>query len=122
MIGINARQRGISLVEIMVALLLSLFLMGGVIQIYLSSKQTYRTQEGNSRLQENGRFAMEILSRQIRMAGYKTSAWDQSETAFPVRFPLRESHPDCRRRRGRNHAFTSFPDSVTIDFREMRTI
>jgi type IV pilus assembly protein PilW len=63
-------QRGIGLVEIMVALTLGLVLMGGVLQVFLSNKQTYRMQEAHARLQENGRFAMEKISRDIREAGY----------------------------------------------------
>ncbi len=66
----SPRQRGFSLVEIMVAVTLSLVLMAGVMQIYLSSKQSFRMQEALSRVQENGRFALEFLSRDIRMADF----------------------------------------------------
>lgn len=65
-----ARQRGMSLVELMVAIVISLLLVGGTIQIFASNKQTYRVQEAMSRLQENGRFAMEFLKRDIRMADF----------------------------------------------------
>lgn len=63
-------QRGFSLVEIMVAVTLSVILMSGVMQIYLPSKQSFRMQESLSRVQENGRFALEFLSRDIRMADF----------------------------------------------------
>lgn len=65
------RQRGLSLVELMVAMALSLLLMLGVIQIFLSSKQTYSTNNALSRVQENGRFAMQFLISDIRNTGYK---------------------------------------------------
>ena len=65
------RQRGLSLVELMVAMALSLLLMLGVIQIFLSSKQTYSTNSALSRVQESGRFAMEFLTQDIRNTGYK---------------------------------------------------
>ena len=58
-----------TLIEIMIALLIGAFLLGGVLQIFIGSKQSNRMQEGLSRLQENGRFAMDFLSRDIRMAG-----------------------------------------------------
>lgn len=64
-------QRGLSLIELMIAMTLSLLLMLGVMQIFLSSKQTYIATEGLSRVQENGRFAMTFLSYDIRNAGYK---------------------------------------------------
>ncbi len=63
-------QTGLSLIEIMIALLIGAFLIGGVLQIFISSKQTYRMQQNLSRLQENGRFAMGFLAADIRMAGY----------------------------------------------------
>ncbi|MCD2449273.1 PilW family protein [Methylicorpusculum oleiharenae] len=59
-----------TLIEIMIALLIGAFLLGGILQIFINTKQTYRMQEGLSRLQENGRFAMDFLARDIRMAGY----------------------------------------------------
>lgn len=65
------RQRGLSLVELMVAMALSLLLMLGVIQIFLSSKQTYSTNSALSRVQESGRFAMDFLTQDIRNTGYK---------------------------------------------------
>jgi type IV pilus assembly protein PilW len=63
-------QTGMTLIEIMIALLIGAFLLGGVLQIFIGSKQTYRVQEGLSRLQENGRFALDFLSNNIRMAGF----------------------------------------------------
>ncbi len=62
--------RGFSMVELMVAMALSIVLLSGVISIYSNSKQTYNRQEGLSRLQENARFAMDRLSRQVSAAGY----------------------------------------------------
>ncbi len=65
-----ARQRGLTLIEIMVALLIGSFLLAGVLQIFIVNKQTYRVQENLSRMQENGRFALDYLNRYIRLAGY----------------------------------------------------
>jgi type IV pilus assembly protein PilW len=65
------RQRGLSLLEILVALVISLFLLAGVIQLFIGSKQTYRFHDALSRVQENGRFAVEAMARDIRMAGYQ---------------------------------------------------
>lgn len=67
----SRHQRGLTLVELMIAMLLGLFLVGGLLQIFISSKQTYRMQEGLSRLQENGRFALDFITRDIRMAGFR---------------------------------------------------
>jgi type IV pilus assembly protein PilW len=63
-------QAGLTLVEMMVAITVGLILLAGVIQIFASNKQTYRVQDATSRLQENGRFAVDMLRRDIRMAGF----------------------------------------------------
>ncbi len=67
---LNSQQLGATLIEIMIAMLIGLFLLGGLIQIFSGSKQTYRLQDNMSRLQENGRFAMDFISRDIRMTDY----------------------------------------------------
>ena len=63
-------SRGFSLVELMVALVLSLVIGAAVIQMFLASKTTYRLQDAMARVQENGRFAVGFLARDIRMAGF----------------------------------------------------
>jgi type IV pilus assembly protein PilW len=65
-----ARQRGLSLIELMIAITLGLVLMTGVIQVFLSSKNVFSTQQAVSRIQETGRLAIEFISRDTRMAGY----------------------------------------------------
>ncbi|WP_431066884.1 PilW family protein [Methylotuvimicrobium sp.] len=66
----KASQTGMTLVEIMISLLIGAFLLGGVLQIFVNTKQTYRMQEGLSRLQENGRYALELIGHDTRMSGY----------------------------------------------------
>ncbi len=63
-------QKGLSLIELMVALVLGLVLMIGVLQVFLASRQTFATNEAMSRLQENGRFALDYISNSARHAGY----------------------------------------------------
>lgn len=62
-------QSGFSLVEIMVAATISLVLMLGVVQIFVSSKHGYELQDDLSILQENARFASRFLEYSLRMAG-----------------------------------------------------
>lgn len=67
----SRHQAGLSIIELMIALLLGLLLMGGVIQIFLSSRQTYQTNVALSQVQESGRFALEFIAFDLRNAGYK---------------------------------------------------
>ncbi len=64
------RQAGISLIEIMIAMMLGLLLMGGVMQVFASSRQSYRVHDAVSRMQESGRMALEVISRDTRMADF----------------------------------------------------
>lgn len=63
-------MRGFSLVELMVALVISLILLGGVSQIFLSSKKSFTIQDSLGRQQENGRYAIDTLTADLRRAGY----------------------------------------------------
>ncbi len=54
----------------MVAMAIGLFLLATVSVVFVGAKTTYLTQDANARLQENSRFAIEFLSRQMRSAGF----------------------------------------------------
>ncbi|WP_353571735.1 PilW family protein [Candidatus Albibeggiatoa sp. nov. BB20] len=63
-------QRGLSLIEMLVALTISMTLMSGVLAIMSTTKKTSALQNELSRLQEDARFLIEDLSYNVRMAGY----------------------------------------------------
>lgn len=63
-------QQGLSLVELMVALAIGMVLMLGLVQVMSASRSAYRLAEGIGRAQENARFAMDSLERDLRMAGH----------------------------------------------------
>jgi type IV pilus assembly protein PilW len=62
------RRHGFSLVELMIAMVLGLFLIGGVISVFLSNRQVYRQNENLARIQENARYAFEVVARDVREA------------------------------------------------------
>jgi type IV pilus assembly protein PilW len=65
----HAAQRGFSIVELMVAMGISLVLFAGALTIYLSSKGTYVDNERLARVQETGRIALDVIERDIRNTG-----------------------------------------------------
>jgi type IV pilus assembly protein PilW len=69
-IAVQSRMRGFSLVELMVAMAVSLVLLAGALSILFSSKVTYSENERLARIQEAGRTTMEIILRDIRAAGF----------------------------------------------------
>ena len=68
----NARihQRGLSLIELMVAMLIGVVLISGAAKVYVDSKAAYNANDSTSRLQENARYAMSVIEPDIRMANY----------------------------------------------------
>lgn len=71
MTGTNGhRQRGISLVELMIAMLLGLIVLLAVTQIFVGNRQTFALTEASSEVQESGRIALQLLSRAVRNADY----------------------------------------------------
>lgn len=69
-------QHGVTLIEIMIALVVGLILTGGILQVFASSQQTNRVHEAISRMQETGRMALEVISRDARMADFWGCAAD----------------------------------------------
>jgi type II secretory pathway pseudopilin PulG len=63
------RQAGVTLVELMVALVMSLFLVGGILAMHLSGRASFLDNSQISRIQENVRFASDYMIRDIRTAG-----------------------------------------------------
>lgn len=64
------RVAGLSIVELMVALTIGLILLAALTRLFVTSRSTYTLEESLARVQESGRFAMEFLAQDIRMAGY----------------------------------------------------
>jgi len=71
-------QRGLSLIELMIAIVISSFLVLGLVQVFSAARNAYQLSEGLSRTQENGRFAMDFLQQDIRMAGHFGCVNDQA--------------------------------------------
>ncbi len=63
-------QQGITLIELMIALVIGLLATGAMLKVYVDSSQLYRFNEGLARIQENGRFATEFIRRDARVAGF----------------------------------------------------
>jgi type IV pilus assembly protein PilW len=62
-------HRGFTLIELMVSMLLGLIIIGGATGVILANRQSYRTNEALSQVQESARTAFELLSRDVREAG-----------------------------------------------------
>lgn len=74
---LNPRRRraaGLTLIELMVAMVIGLVIMAGILYIFLGSKQTFRQGDAMARLQENGRLGLEAIASDLRMTSYSGCA------------------------------------------------
>ncbi|WP_250887138.1 MULTISPECIES: prepilin-type N-terminal cleavage/methylation domain-containing protein [unclassified Rhodanobacter] len=60
---------GFTLIELMVAMLLGLIVIGGVVSVFLANQRTYRTNQALGDVQDGSRIAFELMARDIRNAG-----------------------------------------------------
>ena len=67
---ILSRQSGVSMVELLVAMLLGLFLLYALIEILINGKQSFGSANHLSRLQENGRISTNLVVSDLKRAGY----------------------------------------------------
>ena len=86
----HAAARGLSMIELMISMVIGLLIMLAVVQVFAASREAYRLSEGLARVQENSRFAMDTLQREIRMAGHFGCVNDQAQTS-PTRISLRST-------------------------------
>jgi len=63
-------QKGFTLVEMMVAMVIGLVLVAGVVTLFISSRRSFEIDGNVARMQDEARFAMQELSRDLSMASY----------------------------------------------------
>lgn len=63
-------QRGVGMVELLVAMVLGALVVIGIIQIFSANRQTFRMQDAMALTQETGTFAIDFISRDLLKAGY----------------------------------------------------
>ena len=66
----TVRQAGFTIVEVLVALSIFLLILMGIMQVFEPSNSAYQSSQRKLNVQQNGRVAMDVMVRQIRMAGF----------------------------------------------------
>jgi type IV pilus assembly protein PilW len=79
-----ARQRGLTLVEIMAAMAIALFLLGGLFTIVQNTKKTFVAQNNMAQLQDSERLAMTLIADVIQAAGYYPNPSVYLPTVLPA--------------------------------------
>lgn len=63
-------QAGLTLVELLISIAVGLVVMVAFGYLYMGSRQSFRVQDSVARIQENGRYALEVIGQDLRVAGY----------------------------------------------------
>jgi len=69
-VKVRTGQRGFSLIELSIAMLIALFLLGGLVTLVIGTRRTSSTQTALSQLQDNQRIAMTLMTNIVQKAGY----------------------------------------------------
>lgn len=64
------QQKGFTLVEMMIAIVIGLLLIAGTLSVFLSTKQGYRMTSGLSLMQSTGRATLDLLTREVMISGF----------------------------------------------------
>ena len=70
-------QDGLTLVELLVAVLIAAFLIIGLVQIVMAARGSFRLQENQAEVQENGRYIVSTLGKLIRQTAYNPQPWNK---------------------------------------------
>lgn len=105
-----SQQRGLTLVELMVSLVLASIITLAATALYSVTISSYKTLDAGQELQENGRFALEVIGQAAQIAGYQNFAQpggvDNSRRFVPTSFPTV---------RGYNNSKVASTTSITDD-------
>lgn len=74
------RNRGFTMIELIVSMGLGLLVAAAATQLFLTNLQGFNTQRGMGDVQDNGRFALDFINRDVRQTGLSPEG--QSEAAF----------------------------------------
>lgn len=111
------RQRGYSLIEILVALLIALFLLGGLGTMVAGTRKTGTNQTSLAQLQDEERLAMSMLNDVVQTAGYfDTSTYWTAASAFPTTATVGSTTLAIGQAIGGTHTSESTPDTLIVRY------
>lgn len=126
--GLDVRRiAGFGLIELMIALVLGLLVIGAAFAVFRSNQSTFQANEGLNRIQESARVAFELMSRDLRAAGgaacsnqslVEAVTGSETQTALFRDNPVSGSGAELTVTSGDDTAYrvtASTPSSVTLD-------
>jgi len=71
--SLSNRQPGFTIIELLAGIVLSAILLAGLYSVFFSQQTAFSAQEQVAEMNQNIRAALDLMTREIRLAGYKTS-------------------------------------------------
>lgn len=82
MMAIEKKDAGVTLIELMIVLVIAAFLVAGVYSLFITQHRSYAVQDQVAGVQQDARAALDIMARDIRMAGFVTGAGSGTGSGF----------------------------------------
>ncbi|MBX9794965.1 MAG: prepilin-type N-terminal cleavage/methylation domain-containing protein, partial [Burkholderiaceae bacterium] len=94
-LGTAARQYGMTLIELMVGLVIGIVLSLAAASLYLATRESSRTSQSISDINETGKIALEMIGREIQKAGFYPAQFGQNvksqEAIYGVYYNAKDS-------------------------------
>jgi prepilin-type N-terminal cleavage/methylation domain-containing protein len=85
-------KKGVTLIELLVVLVICAIVIGGIYKVFIAQTRAYTVQDQVAEVQQDVRGAMEIMVRDIRMAGFQTNSFGSALiTNGPIETPLQDT-------------------------------
>jgi len=115
--AIKKKDGGVTLIELMIVLVIAAFLVAGVYSLFITQHRSYAVQDQVAGVQQDARAALNIMARDIRMAGFVAGAGsgtgftDGTTSSITI---LSNPAGDTYRYAVEPRNFTTTPDTLTV--------
>jgi type IV pilus assembly protein PilW len=106
------KQSGFTLIELMIAMLLGLFLTGALLTMLAQARQSFQQDENFARMQDESRYAMHEITNDVSMAGFVGDITVLEQVDLDATLVIDE---DCEDSAGESFAFNLFHSTAGFD-------
>ncbi len=106
----RSTQGGLALIGLMVSMTIGMLLVALVLSVFVATNRSSQTQDAVAQMDDNGRFALDTITRVVQLAGYRN--WGGPQSSPPGYLGARRSRGQWRRWRERKNAVFRQPDGA----------
>jgi len=99
------RENGFTLIELLIAMALTIVIIAALSNAFISQRKTYAVQVQVSEMTQNARAAIDMITREIKMAGFAPTGYDETATVPPF--------PKMQRKDSTVSSFVGIPYNAT---------